>query len=101
MSEIKTTENRKRQSNNAFSPIEFVDTTSENITINTELALIQREYAYDHPDQNKGNVEVYLTISWTNMYVIKINFTNYLKKPYLSVPSEILLTATMTNIDEC
>ncbi|MFX1391351.1 MAG: hypothetical protein ACFE9Z_14895 [Promethearchaeota archaeon] len=59
------------------------------VAINTELSLIQQEYAYDQPDSNNALINVYLTITITKTFIISIDFMNYPQKPIISFPEEV------------
>jgi len=61
-----------------------------NLTIKTELGLIQQEYAYDQEDQNKADINIYLTITVSKTFMIQINFQKYPEKPMISFPEEII-----------
>jgi ubiquitin-protein ligase len=60
------------------------------VAINTELSLIQQEYAYDQPDPNNALINVYLTITIAKTFIISIDFMNYPEKPKISFPDEII-----------
>ncbi|MHA1231169.1 MAG: ubiquitin-conjugating enzyme E2 variant, partial [Candidatus Helarchaeota archaeon] len=59
------------------------------VLINTELGLLQQEYALDEIGQEKGIVKVYLTITLTKTFLIEIDFTNYPERPLLTFPVEL------------
>ncbi len=59
------------------------------VLINTELSLIQQEYAYDQPDSRGAFINVYITITLTRTFIITIDFMNYPKKPDITFPDEI------------
>ena len=59
------------------------------VLISTELSLIQQEYAYDQIGQNAAEVNVYVTITLAKTFVIKIDFTDFPKRPSLQFPEEI------------
>ncbi|MFX0104100.1 MAG: hypothetical protein ACFE75_01260 [Candidatus Hodarchaeota archaeon] len=69
------------------------DTIEDNeqlsIEINTELGLIQQEYAYDQPGSQKTIINIYITITLTKTFIIQIDFTNYPKRPNLTFPEEL------------
>ncbi|MHA1339219.1 MAG: hypothetical protein ACTSRZ_03985 [Promethearchaeota archaeon] len=69
-----------------YSPEEIVDTGD--IILTTEAALIQQEYAMDY-GESIGKVEVYLTITIDQTFIIKIDFTEYPKRPLVEVPEGI------------
>jgi len=71
-----------------YSSEEIVDTAG-NLILTTEAALIQQEYAMDFIEGTLGIVEVYLTITLDQTFVIRINFTEYPKRPILEVPEGI------------
>ncbi|MFW9772582.1 MAG: hypothetical protein ACFFEO_10535 [Candidatus Thorarchaeota archaeon] len=59
------------------------------VALNTELGLIQQEYAYDQVGQNAADVNIYLTITLTKTFIIRIDFTKFPEKPTISFPEEI------------
>ncbi|MFX0039509.1 MAG: hypothetical protein ACFFCY_02325 [Promethearchaeota archaeon] len=59
------------------------------VLINTELSLIQQEYAFDQIDSTGGLINVYITITLTKTFIITIDFRNYPDKPIISIPDEI------------
>ncbi|MHA1413975.1 MAG: hypothetical protein ACTSO4_15325 [Promethearchaeota archaeon] len=59
------------------------------VLINTELGLLQQEYALDEIGQEKGVVKVYLTITLTKTFLIEIDFTKYPERPLLKFPVEL------------
>ena len=66
----------------------FTDHEQTNVALNTELGLIQQEYAYDQNSQQNGDLNVYLTITLTKTFIIQINFNDYPEKPSINVPEE-------------
>jgi ubiquitin-protein ligase len=60
------------------------------VLINTELGLIQQEYAYDQSEANSGSIDIYLTITLTKTFIISINLTNYPERPIIKVPEEVI-----------
>ncbi len=67
----------------------FADSDIDSLKINTELGLIQQEFAFDHKEEGIANIVVYLTITLTKTFLININFSNYPNKPNLILPNEI------------
>ncbi|MFX1311027.1 MAG: hypothetical protein ACFFHD_00225 [Promethearchaeota archaeon] len=59
------------------------------VEINTEISLIQQEYAYDQPGLKKAIINVYITITLTKTFIIRINFMNYPEKPIISFPDDV------------
>jgi hypothetical protein len=66
----------------------FADHEQTSVALNTEIGLIQQEYAYDQKSQQKGDLNVYLTITLTKTFIIHINFNGYPEKPTVIVPEE-------------
>ncbi|MFX1575468.1 MAG: hypothetical protein ACFFB0_22255 [Promethearchaeota archaeon] len=64
----------------------FEEPESMSVALNTELGLIQQEYAYDQRSSRGGDINVYLTITLTKTFIIPIDFTNYPDKPIISFP---------------
>ncbi len=64
---------------------------SEQLSVltNTELGLIQQEYAYDQPSSKQAVINVYVTITLTKTFIISIDFMNYPEKPVIIFPDEI------------
>jgi ubiquitin-protein ligase len=63
--------------------------TKLSIALNTELGLIQQEYTYDQVGQNAADVNIYITITLTKTFIIKVDFTRYPEKPIIYLPREI------------
>ncbi len=59
------------------------------VLFNTELSLIQQEYAYDQNRSNEAIVNVYITITLTKTFIITIDFKNYPNKPTITVPDDV------------
>ncbi|MFX1378913.1 MAG: hypothetical protein ACFFA4_07440 [Promethearchaeota archaeon] len=59
------------------------------VLINTELSLIQQEYAYDQSDTGGAVINVYITITLTKTFIITIDLMNYPEKPIIIFPDEI------------
>jgi ubiquitin-protein ligase len=59
------------------------------VPVNTELGLIQQEYAYDQPGSKGADINVYITITLAKTFVIRIDFTRYPKKPNITFPAEL------------
>ncbi|MFX1503939.1 MAG: hypothetical protein ACFFDH_23455 [Promethearchaeota archaeon] len=59
------------------------------VAVNTELSLIQQEYAYDQPGSNEADINIYVTITLTKTFMIRIDFTKYPEKPVITFPEEI------------
>ncbi|MBY9007022.1 MAG: hypothetical protein KGD63_09700 [Candidatus Lokiarchaeota archaeon] len=83
-------ENNNLPKNIITSPEElFVDSDSDSLKINTELGLIQQEYAFDHQGDEIADIVIYMTITLTKTFLININFSNYPNKPTIILPNEI------------
>ncbi len=65
---------------------EFEETS---VAINTELGLIQQEYAYDQIGKNMAEINIYITITLTKTFIIRLDFSDYPKKPTISIPDEL------------
>jgi len=66
----------------------FADHEQTSVALNTEIGLVQQEYAYDQNPQQKGDLTIYLTITLTKTFIIRINFNEYPEKPTVIVPEE-------------
>jgi len=86
--EIKTDEILSQEAPKLTEPELFADHEQTSVALNTELGLIQQEYAYDQKSHKKGDLNIYLTITLAKTFIIHINFTNYPAKPYVDVPEE-------------
>lgn len=74
-----------------YSPEEIMDTESpEDLQLTTEMALIQQEYAMDYDDNSISKVEIYLTITMEQTFIIKIDFSNYPSRPNVTLPSGLI-----------
>lgn len=67
----------------------FIYSDSPSIDIQTELGLIQQEYAFDKKGNSNADIVVYITITLTKTFLININFSNYPKKPEINFPNSI------------
>ncbi len=68
---------------------EYEESPQLNVAINTELSLIQQEYAYDQIDQKAAEINIYITITLARTFIIKIDFNNYPKRPEIQFPNEL------------
>ncbi len=59
------------------------------IAINTELGLIQQEYAYDQPSSKEAVINIYITITLTKTFIISIDFMKYPEKPTITFPDDV------------
>jgi len=66
----------------------FADHEQTSVALNTEIGLIQQEYAYDQKSNKKGDLNIYLTITLAKTFIININFINYPTRPIVNVPEE-------------
>ncbi|MFX1325211.1 MAG: hypothetical protein ACFE8N_09645, partial [Promethearchaeota archaeon] len=85
-------ESEKISDNESEKPIQervFQEESELSVALNTELGLIQQEYAYDQVGQNAADVNIYLTITLTKTFIIRIDFTRFPEKPIISFPEEI------------
>jgi ubiquitin-protein ligase len=55
------------------------------IAVSTEAALIQQEYAMDYIGDSIGKVEIYLTITIEQTFIIQIDFSDYPKRPKIEL----------------
>ncbi len=58
------------------------------VAINTELGLIQEQYAYDQSGSMGAQINVYITITLTKTFIISIDFMNYPERPIITLPAE-------------
>jgi len=86
--EKKNDEILSQETSTLTEPELFADHEQTSITLNTEISLIQQEYAYDQKSQQKGDLNIYLTITLAKTFIIHINFTNYPARPVVNVPEE-------------
>ena len=83
-------DNSTKQETSEMTPAElYADHEDTSVALNTEIGLIQQEYAYDQKSHQKGDLVVYLTITVTKTFIININFTKYPGRPSLQVTEEI------------
>ncbi|MFW9902313.1 MAG: hypothetical protein ACFFDY_13685 [Candidatus Thorarchaeota archaeon] len=59
------------------------------VDVNTELSLIQQQYAYDQSGPMEAQIDVYITITLTKTFIISIDFMNFPERPILSIPDEV------------
>ena len=86
--EKKNDEILSQETSTLTEPELFADHEQTSIALNTEISLIQQEYAYDQKSQQKGDLNIYLTITLAKTFIIHINFTNYPARPVVNVPEE-------------
>jgi len=87
---IRENENSTKQETSEMTPAElYADHEDTSVALNTEIGLIQQEYAYDQKSHQKGDLVIYLTITVTKTFIININFTEYPDRPSLQVTEEI------------
>ncbi|KKK44720.1 MAG: hypothetical protein Lokiarch_16100, partial [Candidatus Lokiarchaeum sp. GC14_75] len=82
----------ENSSNTPTKPIQenfFEESSQMNVTLNTELSLIQREYTYDQISEKSAEINIYITITLTKTFIIGVDFTNYPKKPIFHFPQEV------------
>ncbi len=84
----KIDENTSQETTELTQPELFADHEQTSVALNTEIGIIQQEYAYDQKSQQKGDLNVYLTITLTKTFIIHINFNDYPEKPLIDVPEE-------------
>ena len=69
---------------------DFIGESRElSVTVNTELSLIQQQYAYDQSGPMEAQINVYITITLTKTFIISIDFVNFPKRPILFLPNEV------------
>lgn len=56
------------------------------LAIATESAMVQQEYALDYIDGSLSKIEIYLTITIEQTFIIRIDFSEYPKRPVLEIP---------------
>jgi len=66
----------------------FADHEQTSVTLNTEIGLIQQEYAYDQKSNQKGDLNIYITITLAKTFIINIDFTKHPARPIVNVPEE-------------
>ena len=71
------------------------------VLINTELSLIQQEYAYDQIDSRSAVINIYMTITLAKTFIITIDFMNYPERPIITFSDELrsILGDPYTSID--
>ncbi len=83
-------EDSKTESQPSYQEKSFEEPEFISVATNTELELIQQEYAYDQRDQNGGSINVYITITLIKTFIIPIDFTRYPERPIISFPEEVI-----------
>jgi ubiquitin-protein ligase len=86
--DIKPDEIGSQETPKLTEPELFADHENTSVALNTEIGLIQQEYAYDQKSHQKGDLDIYLTITLAKTFIVNINFTNYPSKPLIDVPDE-------------
>ncbi|MFX1488954.1 MAG: hypothetical protein ACFFBI_07395, partial [Promethearchaeota archaeon] len=59
------------------------------VAVNTELGLIQQEYAYDQMGQNPANINVYITVTLAKTFLIHLNIATFPEQPIIQFPEEV------------
>jgi ubiquitin-protein ligase len=59
------------------------------VQVSTEAALVQQEFAIDYVGGAMGVIEVYLTITIEQTFIIRIDFSNYPKRPIVTVQENL------------
>ena len=85
---LKTDENVSQETPELTEPELYADHSNTSVALNTEIGLIQQEYAYDQNSQERGDLNIYITITLTKTFIININFTNFPSQPLINVPEE-------------
>ena len=86
----------------AYDPIQELATEVEpDVQVSTEAALVQQEYAIDYVGGEMGVIEVYLTITIEQTFIVRIDFSNYPKRPVVTVQENLrkILNDVNTSID--
>lgn len=79
------------QNETEYSTPEIIDTESpQDLLLTTEMAMIQQEYAMDYDENSISKVEIYLTITMEQTFIIKIDFSDYPKRPVVELPSGLV-----------
>jgi ubiquitin-protein ligase len=86
--DFKTDENTSQGTPELTEPELYADHAHTSVALNTEIGLIQQEYAYDQNSQERGDLNIYITITLAKTFVININFTNFPSQPLVNVPEE-------------
>ncbi len=79
----------KNESNQPSAESLIDETEQPNLELTTELGLIQQEYAYDQRGSKGADINVYITITLTNTFIIPIDFTHYPERPVVAFPDEV------------
>jgi len=92
--QISTTTEKYQTENLETTPKEkfegsFEESESISLEISTELGLIQQYYAYDQKGDNPAEINVYMTITIAKTFIIGINFTEYPKRPIITMPESL------------
>ena len=87
--EVQTAEIKSQKEPKLTEPELYADHEHTSVALNTEIGLIQQEYAYDQKSPQKGDLNIYLTITLAKTFIININFTNYPTRPLVSVSEEV------------
>lgn len=74
---------------NEHVPAEILDMDQSSVLLNTEIGLIQQEYAYDQTGTKIGNITVYLTITLSKTFMIEIDLNQYPDRPRFTFPKEV------------
>ncbi|NHJ20069.1 MAG: hypothetical protein EAX91_03925 [Candidatus Lokiarchaeota archaeon] len=85
---LKINENISKETPELTEPELYADHSNTSVALNTEIGLIQQEYAYDQNSQERGDLNIYITITLTKTFIININFTNFPSQPLINVPEE-------------
>ena len=62
---------------------------SESVEISTELGLIQQYYTFERIGNNPADLQVYITITISQTFIIGVNFENYPNDPIIAFPDPL------------
>ncbi|MEJ2249405.1 MAG: hypothetical protein P8Y70_15270 [Candidatus Lokiarchaeota archaeon] len=83
------TPNSKLSNDQFYEGKNYHDIAENTVAINTELVLLQEEYAYDQKGENSAHLMVYLSLTLTKTFIIDINFSKYPNRPIIIFPPEL------------
>ena len=67
----------------------FGELKSESVEISTELGLIQQYFTFDRIGNNPADLQLYITITISQTFIIGVNFENYPESPIITFPSPL------------
>ncbi len=67
----------------------FRELEPESVEMSTELGFIQQYYTFDRIGNNPADLQVYITITLSQTFIVGVNFENYPSPPIITFPDPL------------